>query len=89
MNEAPGFVFFFSGYLHDNRRAETQWADVQQSFYRSELCVAFHLCRRQVNQNTSTSYTFLKVQELVGEQDYTKSTVQISTKLGWRIGLGP
>ncbi|XP_044049874.1 putative cation exchanger C521.04c isoform X2 [Siniperca chuatsi] len=42
------FTAFNIGHLHDNRRTETQRANIQQSLYRSKRCVAFHLCRRCV-----------------------------------------
>ncbi|KAI3371436.1 hypothetical protein L3Q82_024032, partial [Scortum barcoo] len=38
-------------HLHGNWRAETQRANIQQSLYGSELCIAFHLCWRQVFEN--------------------------------------
>lgn len=34
-------------------------------------------------------FSLLSVFRLVCDQDYTKTTEQISVKLEWRVGLGP
>lgn len=49
MFKSAASLVLFSGHLHDNWRIEAQRANIQHSLYRSELCIAFHLCRRQVN----------------------------------------
>jgi len=46
-----------SGHLHDNWRPEAQRAKIQQSIYRRELCITFHLYWRHVFLKTNACCT--------------------------------
>lgn len=54
--------------------------------------ITLHIFKSNIAIITSARvilFSLLSVFRLVCDQDYTKTTEQISVKLEWRVGLGP